>query len=253
MTTTKTYRLRESEMERAWHVLDAEARPLGRLATEVALLLLGKHKPTYEPHLAMGDFVVVVNASRVAVTGQKSLQKVYYRHSGYPGGLRERTLEQQLARDPRRVVERAVRGMLPHNSRGRELFRRLKVYAGPEHPHQAQFAAGTGARARRRLERGEVASRPVRRRSRPDADPVSVADAVGAATVAAEDAGIVEAPPEAVVAAPTGALGRWKRAELDAEATRVGITIESGWKKQDVIAAIEAQRASEAGAAEQDG
>jgi large subunit ribosomal protein L13 len=257
MTTTKTYRLRERDMERGWHVLDAEARPLGRLATEVASLLLGKHKPTYEPHLAMGDFVVVVNASKVAVTGRKSLQKIYYRHSGYPGGLRERTLEQQLARDPRRVVERAVRGMLPHNSRGRELFRHLKVYDGPEHPHEAQFAAGTGARARRRLARGDEQPRRKRRTGAAVSEsPTTAAPEPIVAEMAAPADPPVEAPAvpaEAVAEAPSGALSRWKRGELDAEAERVGIAIESDWKKQDVIDAIEAHRAAAAGAAEQDG
>ena len=117
MTTTKTFRLHSGSMERSWHVIDAKGRPLGRLASEVATLLMGKHKPTYEPHLPMGDFVVVVNAKEIAVTGDKALQKVYYRHSGYPGGLRERTLEEQLAKDPRRVIEKAVKGMLPAWSR----------------------------------------------------------------------------------------------------------------------------------------
>jgi len=134
-------------MDRRWHVIDATGRPLGRVASEIAQLLLGKHKATYEPHLAMGDFVIVVNAKQVAVTGRKAEQKVYYRHTGYPGGLRERTYREQVARDPRFVIERAVRGMLPHNARGRELFRHLKVYAGPEHPHQAQVGAGARPQA----------------------------------------------------------------------------------------------------------
>ncbi len=152
MTTTKTFRLSGNAMDRKWHVLDAQGVPLGRIASEAAKLLLGKHKPTYEPHLPMGDFVVVVNASKVAFTGDKLQSKVYYRHTGYPGGLRERTLQEQLDRDPRRVIEKAVKGMLPHNSRGRELFRHLKVYRGPEHPHQAQVMAGTGGRTRKRAE-----------------------------------------------------------------------------------------------------
>ena len=147
--TTKTYRLHSGSMERAWHVLDAKGRPLGRLASEAAQLLMGKHKPNYEPHLPMGDFVVIVNAKEVAVTGNKLEQKVYYRHSGYPGGLRERTLQEQMDKDPRRVVEKAVKGMLPGTSLGRELFRHLKVYSGPTHPHEAQVRAGTGkARAK---------------------------------------------------------------------------------------------------------
>jgi large subunit ribosomal protein L13 len=146
--TTKTYRLHSGSMERRWHVIDAKGRPLGRLASEAAQLLMGKHKPTYEPHLAMGDFVVVVNAREIAITGNKATQKVYYRHSGYPGGLRERTFQEQLDRDPRRVVEKAIKGMLPSTSLGRELFRHLKVYSGPNHPHEAQVRAGTGARAK---------------------------------------------------------------------------------------------------------
>jgi large subunit ribosomal protein L13 len=155
--TTKTFRLSEKAMERSWHVLDAREVPLGRLASEASKLLLGKHKPTYEPHLAMGDFVVVINASAIALTGTKAADKVYYRHTGHPGGLRERSLQEQLERDPRRVVEKAVKGMLPHNVRGRELFRHLHVYAGPEHPHEAQVRAGTGARARKRAQAAEVA------------------------------------------------------------------------------------------------
>lgn len=148
--TTKTFRLHAGSMDRRWHVLDANQRPLGRLAGEAARLLMGKHKPTYEPHLPMGDFVVIVNARQIALTGQKAEQKVYYRHSGHPGGLRERSVRDQLERDARRVVERAVRGMLPKGSLGRELFRHLKVYSGPTHPHEAQVRAGTGARARQR-------------------------------------------------------------------------------------------------------
>ena len=143
--TTKTYRLHSGSMDRAWHVLDATGKPLGRLASEAAQLLMGKHKPTYEPHLPMGDFVIIVNAKQVAITGSnKLIQKVYYRHSGYPGGLHERTLKEQLERDPRRVVERAIRGMLPSTTLGRELFRHLKLYSGPTHPHESQVRAGTG-------------------------------------------------------------------------------------------------------------
>lgn len=147
--TTKTFRLSAKAMERPWHVIDARGRPLGRVASEAAQLLMGKHKPTYERHLPMGDFVIIVNAREVAVTGNKSLQKVYYRHSGYPGGLHQRTLREQMEKDPRRVIERAVKGMLPSTSLGRELFRHLKVYSGPTHPHEAQVRAGTSTRAKR--------------------------------------------------------------------------------------------------------
>jgi large subunit ribosomal protein L13 len=150
--TTKTFRLHSGSMDRPWHVLDAKGRPLGRLASEAAQLLMGKHKPTYEPHLPMGDYVVVINAKESVITGNKATQKVYYRHSGYPGGLKERTYQEQFDRDPRRVIERAVRGMLPSTTLGRELFRHLHVYSGPTHPHAAQVRAGTGARAQHRAE-----------------------------------------------------------------------------------------------------
>ena len=150
--TTKTFRLSGKAMDRTWHVIDARGQPLGRLASEAARLLMGKHKATYEPYLPMGDFVIIVNAREVAVTGKKSQQKVYYRHSGYPGGLKQRTFQEQMDRDPRRVVERAIKGMLPSTSLGRELFRHLKVYAGPTHPHEAQVRAGAGASKKQRTE-----------------------------------------------------------------------------------------------------
>lgn len=137
----KTYSLKAREITHDWHVIDAEGRALGRLATEVASLLRGKHKPTYSPHLGMGDYVVVVNAEKVRVTGRKRQQKMYYRHSMYPGGLKVESLEKLLARRPTRVIEHAVRGMLPHNRLGRALYRHLKVYAGPDHPHEAQVRA----------------------------------------------------------------------------------------------------------------
>ena len=168
--TTKTYRLSAKEMDRRWRVLDASGRPLGRVASEAAHLLLGKHKPTYEPHLPMGDYVVVVNASEVVLTGNKAQQKVYYRHSGYPGNLRERSYEEQMELDPRKVVERAIRGMLPHTRLGRELFRHLHVYAGPDHPHDAQLRARHGRarppprRRRRSRRRGASGRAPSRDR-----------------------------------------------------------------------------------------
>jgi large subunit ribosomal protein L13 len=149
MTTKTTYRLRGGDVDRRWHVLDAADRPLGRVASEVARLLQGKHKPTYEPHMAMGDFVIVVNAKQVDLTGQKREQKVYYRHTGYPGGLRERSFQEQLEKDATRVIEKAVKGMLPSGVRGRQMLRMLKVYSGAEHPHAAQLAAGTGARTKK--------------------------------------------------------------------------------------------------------
>jgi large subunit ribosomal protein L13 len=134
----KTYAVKASEIERGWWVVDATDQPLGRLATRVATLLSGKHKPTWSPHLDTGDHVIVVNASRVRVTGNKATQKRYYRHSNYPGGLKEESLADLLARRPERVIEAAVRGMLPRNRLGRAMIGKLKVYPGADHPHQAQ-------------------------------------------------------------------------------------------------------------------
>lgn len=134
----KTYAVKASEIERGWWLIDATDLPLGRLATRVATLLSGKHKPIWSPHIDTGDHVVVVNAARVRVTGNKLAQKRYYRHSNYPGGLREESLADLLARKPERAVEMAVKGMLPRNRLGKAMFGKLKVYAGADHPHQAQ-------------------------------------------------------------------------------------------------------------------
>jgi large subunit ribosomal protein L13 len=138
MKSNRTYSPREADVTRAWWLIDAAGLPLGRLATEVATRLRGKHKPIFAPHVDTGDFVIVVNASAVEVTSQKSQEKIYYRYSGYPGGLKEESFEHLRARRPEAVIERAVRGMLPKNKLGRQLIRKLKVYGGPDHPHQAQ-------------------------------------------------------------------------------------------------------------------
>ncbi len=137
----KTYAVKASEIERQWWVVDAADQTLGRLATRIATLLEGKHKPIYSPHLDTGDHVVVVNAEKVRVTGNKLTQKRYYRHSNYPGGLKEEGLDALLARRPELVIERAVKGMLPQNRLGRAMFGKLRVYRGPDHPHQAQQPA----------------------------------------------------------------------------------------------------------------
>ena len=134
----KTYVATPATRERKWLVVDARGKTLGRLATQVADALRGKRKPEYTPHIDVGDFVVVVNAEKVAVTGKKLQEKRYFRHSGYPGGLRSRTLAEMLERRPEEVVRLAVRGMLPRNRLGRAQLRKLKVYAGPDHPHAAQ-------------------------------------------------------------------------------------------------------------------
>ncbi len=138
MRTNKTFTPRPSDIDRAWWVVDAEGLPLGRLATEVAQVLRGKHKPTYAPHMDIGDHVIVVNADKVVLTGNKATQKQYFRHSGYPGGLATTSFEDLRATYPERIVEQAVKGMLPKNRLGRKMAGKLKVYAGPEHPHAAQ-------------------------------------------------------------------------------------------------------------------
>lgn len=135
----KTYSAKLSELDPQWYVIDAEGQVLGRLASQIAQILRGKHKPTYTPHLACGDFVVVINAEKIAVTGDKYENKVYYRHSQYPGGLKTTTVRQTLeGRFPERALEHAVKGMVMHNRLGAVLMSRLKVYAGPTHPHEAQ-------------------------------------------------------------------------------------------------------------------
>ena len=135
----KTYVTKPADVERAWYVVDAEGQTLGRLASSVATILRGKHKPIYSPAVDCGDFVIVLNADKIAVTGRRLEQKKYYRHSLYIGGLKEISLRDQLQQHPERVIESAVRGMLPKNALGRKMFKKLKVYAGGEHPHQAQL------------------------------------------------------------------------------------------------------------------
>ena len=134
----RTYQATPQDRERVWYVVDAENKTLGRLATQIADVLRGKRKPTYTPHIDVGDFVVVVNAEKIAVTGGKREKKLYWRHSGFPGGIRSRTLGDMLEKRPEEVIRKAVKGMLPRNRLGRQQLRKLKVYAGPEHPHQAQ-------------------------------------------------------------------------------------------------------------------
>ena len=134
----KTYVTKPKSVEPGWFIVDAEGKTLGRLASRIAVILRGKHKPTFSPAVDVGDFVIVVNAEKIRVTGRKMQQKKYYRHSGYPGGLSEITLADQLERHPTRVIKLAVRGMLPRNRLGRKMLKKLKVYAGPDHPHQAQ-------------------------------------------------------------------------------------------------------------------
>ncbi|MBO8158074.1 MAG: 50S ribosomal protein L13 [Thermosyntropha sp.] len=127
-----------AEIERKWYVIDASGQTLGRLASEVATILRGKHKPIYTPHVDTGDYVIIINAEKVVLTGNKLDEKLYRRHSGYPGGLKEMTYREFLQKKPEKAIEVAVKGMLPHNRLGRKMFKKLKVYRGSEHPHQAQ-------------------------------------------------------------------------------------------------------------------
>ncbi len=138
MSTTRTFVAKEHEIEKKWFVVDAEDKILGRLATEIASRLRGKHKAIFTPHADTGDFVVVINAEKIRMTGRKVDQKMYYRYSGFIGGMKEKTAKKQLAHKPEELILTAVRGMLPKNSLGRRMFKKLKVYAGSEHPHQAQ-------------------------------------------------------------------------------------------------------------------
>ncbi len=192
--TAGTYSLKAKDIEIRWHVLDASERPLGRLASQAAQLLRGKHRPTFTPHMDNGDYVVVVNAGRVKVTGSKTQQKVYYRHSGYPGGLKETVLATMLEKHPDRVIQQAVKGMLPHNRLGRRLLGHLKVYGGPEHPHQAQVHAGE---RRRRAAASALVAAAAPEPAAED-EPAPVAEAALEPTAEDEPA----QPPEANEAAP---------------------------------------------------
>jgi len=175
----KTYSPGVGDIKREWHIVDATGKTLGRLASQVARLLMGKHKPVYAPHLDTGDYVVVINAAKVRVSGKKAEQKIYYRHSGYPGGLKSPTFKEVFSSHPTRVVEFAVKGMLPHNRLGRAMFKKLRVYPGSEHPHHAQtsfcspepFAPchSEGAKRPKNLAQGKLCegSRDSSRRSEP--------------------------------------------------------------------------------------
>jgi large subunit ribosomal protein L13 len=139
----KTYAVKESDIKREWHVIDASGEILGRLATQVASLLMGKHKPMFCRNLDTGDFVVVINADKIRVTGNKAKQKLYYRHSGYPGGLKSISLEKMMQTNPTRVIELAVKGMLPHTRLGAKMIKKLRIYVGDTHPHLSQTGASS--------------------------------------------------------------------------------------------------------------
>jgi len=153
----KTYSTKVSDIKRQWHVIDASGKVLGRLATQVARLLMGKHKPTFSPNLDTGDFVIVINADKVRVTGNKAKQKVYYRHSGYPGGLKSISLEKMMQTNPTGVIEHAVKGMLPHTRLGARMMKKLRVYVGDTHPHLAQTKASSTEVIAKESKRGVIA------------------------------------------------------------------------------------------------
>ena len=140
----KTYQATKEELDRKWYLVNAEGKVLGRLSTELAKILKGKNKPTYTPHLDTGDFVIVVNAGKVTLTGKKLKDKIYYHHTGYPGGIKQINAEKLLAKKPTEMIRIAVKGMLPKNSLGRQMLRKLKIYAGPDHPHEAQKPISLG-------------------------------------------------------------------------------------------------------------
>ena len=201
----KTYTVKAKDIVPKWHVVDAAGQPLGRLATRVASLLRGKHRPDFTPYLDMRDFVVVVNAERVRVSGNNKMrQKIYYRHTQYPGGLKQVTLEKLMATHPTRVIEHAVRGMLPHNRLGAKLRRHLKVYVGPEHPHQAQ----TGGAPKKPKPPKPPAEKPVAQaETEPVVEEVAEPEAIAEEPV---EAAVVEEPveeaPEPVAEEPVEAV-----------------------------------------------
>ena len=180
--STTTVRIKASEIYKDWHVIDAAGLPLGRVASEAAKLLRGKHKPTFEPHLDDGDFVIIVNAAQVTLSGNKVEQVRYHRHTGYAGGLRTRTFTDQMERSPRKVMEKAVWGMLPKGPLGEQMLRHLKVYPGPDHPHASQITGSERAKAAREAATAEALKEPRKvRRLRPLSIPDASAETVSAA------------------------------------------------------------------------
>ena len=203
-----TTHTKPAEREPSWHVIDADGQRLGRLASEIANVLQGKNKADYSRHQIAGDFVIVLNASKIAVSGNKLTQKIYYRHTGYMGHLRQRTLDEMLTRFPARVIEKAVKGMLPRTILGRQMLRRLKVYAGGEHPHEAQVNAGQGKSKQTQAPAAAATRKRTATAKKPAAEAqvaAAVADAEEASAEAAQKEA-QEAAPEAVVETPIEAV-----------------------------------------------
>ena len=247
-TIMKPHNVRQSDLTAEWHVIDARGKTLGRVSTEIATLLQGKHKPSYTPHLVSGDFVVVVNADKFRVTGNKLAAKMYYRHSGYHGGLTTETLGDVLAKDPTRALKKAVKGMLPKNTQGRHMLSRLKLYVGEEHPHEAQVNAAKGVK----LGKGANTARPeAATKPKPATEPKAAAKpkAAGRPKAAAgpkkSGAPVPDEPvapePEAVSPEPeamTDDLSGLTVAKLKELAAERGVTVPSKARKADIIEAL---------------
>jgi large subunit ribosomal protein L13 len=267
-----TVRLKASDIYKDWRVIDAAGRPLGRVASEAAIYLRGKHKPTYEPHLDDGDFVIVINAGQVRVTGRKAEQIKYHSHSGYPGGLRTRTFVEEFARYPERVIERAVWGMLPGGTLGEAMIKHLKVYRGAHHPHQSQITGSERARAAREAAQQEALGTPMkaprlRKLSVPYVAPAPEADETPESTPVAEEpsrsrfrrgrapasAGATEAVQEAIeaesgIVETTGETPAEAAVEAQAPATREEpeIVTSTGTTPAEAAIAAETEAADEA-------
>ncbi len=239
----KQHNVRQSDLTAEWHVIDAREKTLGRISTEIATLLQGKHKPSYTPHLVSGDFVVVVNADKFRVSGNKLAAKKYYRHSGYHGGLTEETLGDVLAKDPTRALKKAVKGMLPKNTLGRHMLLRLKLYVGEEHPHQAQVNAAKGVK----LGKGANTARPEAvtepkipktPKPKPTAGPKKSEAPVPQEPVAQEPEAASPEPE-----APTDDLASLTVAKLRELAQERGVTVPSKARKADIIEALQSAQA----------
>jgi large subunit ribosomal protein L13 len=256
-TIMKPHNVRQSDLTADWHVIDARGKTLGRVSTEIATLLQGKHKPSYTPHLVSGDFVVVVNADKFRVSGNKLATKKYYRYSGFHGGLTEQTLGDVLAKDPTRALKKAVKGMLPKNTLGRHMLSRLKLYVGEEHPHQAQVNAAEGVKLGKGANTKKDANKPAKPKAatpnaaRRAAKPKAKKPEAPVAQEPAPEPVAPEPEPEATSpdakspdqAAVTDELSSLTVAQLKELASERGVAVPSKARKADIIEALESAQA----------
>ena len=249
VTKLKQYNPKASEIVNDWQVVDAEGQVLGRLATQVATYLMGKHKPTYVPHMLTGDFVVVINAEKIKVTGMKAEQKIYKRHSQYPGNLKEISYERMSEKHPTRVIELAVRGMLPKNKLGRQMLNRLKIYAGAEHPHSAQVLGSerreereAAAAAKAEAEAKAAAKKPAAKKS--TAKKAAPPKAEAAAAVATAEVDVAQAKPAKKAAAKKPAA---KKAAAKKPAAKKAAAKKPAAKKKTTAKKPAAKAASDSG------